>query len=247
MTYSPYSGFVKRMNNSGNENMTEAQKRLAKFSRKQSETFAQSNQYSNIVRKLRLILPMVAIAIIAALLTWPTQERNIAILQEEQQESLQNIRKNELSAPRFESVDEKNQPYTLTADLAVQKSDDENVMLLTKPLGDLLLNSGSWIAIKAEDGTYWKDEEKLLLTKNVRLFHDEGYEMTMAELHIDLKTHTAKSETPIKGQGPAGSIEASGLNGDNANGILTFTGPAKLILKDAGSLNSLSKTEQKDG
>lgn len=236
-----------RMDNFGKENMTEAQKRLAKFSRKQSQTVAKSNQYSNTVRKLRLILPMVAIAIIAALLTWPTQERNISILQEEQKESLQNIRKNELSAPRFESVDEKNQPYTLTADKAVQKPDDENIMLLTKPLGDLLLNSGSWVAIKAEDGTYWKDVEKLLLTKNVRLFHDDGYEMTMAELHIDLKTHTATSKTPIKGHGPAGTIEAKGLAGDNTQGILTFTGPAKLVLKDAGSLDSLSQAGQNDG
>lgn len=235
------------MENSDEEQMTEAQKRLAQFSRKQNQTLAQSNKYSNVVRKLRLILPMVAIAIIAALLTWPTQERNVTILQEEQKQSLQNIRKNELSAPRFESVDEKNQPYTLTADKAVQKPDDENIMLLTKPLGDLLMNSGSWIAIKAEDGTFWKDTEKLKLKTNVRLFHDDGYEMTMDELHIDLKARTAQSDTPVSGQGPAGSIEATGLRGDNEAGTLAFTGPAKLILKDSGSLNSLGQTGKNDG
>lgn len=227
--------------------MSEARKRLAKLSRHQNRMAGANSSYSSFVRRLRLILPLVAIAIIAALMTWPAQERQIAVLQQEQKQSLQNIRKNELSNPRFQSVDDKNQPYNITADKAIQASDDENILTLTMPVADMLLNSGSWIAIKSVDGTYWQEDEKLLLKNKVRLFHDDGYEMGMEELNIDLKTRTAISQTPVNGHGPAGTIQAAGLSGDNALGILAFTGPAKLVLKDAGSFDKLSGARKEGG
>lgn len=231
-----------------NETMSEAQKRLAKFAhKKKNKNFEQSAAYSLFVRRVRLLLPLVAIAIIAALMTWPAQEQNIAVLEEEQKQSLQNVRKNELESPRFESVDDENRPYTVTADKAIQAPEDENILLLSNPVADMLLNTGNWVAIKSDNGTYLQDAEKLTLEDNVRLFHDDGYEMVMKKLDINLKTRTASSNTSVAGQGPAGSIEATGLRGDNMLGVLAFTGPAKLILKDGGSLGGLASSGQNDG
>ncbi|MFP4313765.1 MAG: LPS export ABC transporter periplasmic protein LptC [Alphaproteobacteria bacterium] len=235
------------MNSAPDNEMSEAQKRLAELSRRQNRMAAQSERYSKFVRRIRLILPLVAIAIIAALMTWPMQDSNVAVLEEDQQQSLQSIRKNELSNPRFESVDEKNQPYTITASKAVQDSQNESLLLLSEPVGDMLLNSGNWIAIQAAIGHYWQNDKKLFLEQDVRLFHDEGYEMTMDKLDIDLNARTAQSDTQVYGHGPASTIEAQGLRGDNMRGVLSFNGPAKLVLHDAGSLNALGNAGGNDG
>ena len=68
--------------------------------------------------------------------------------------------------------------------------------------------------------------------------------MDMAELHIDLATRTAHSDTDVKGHGPAGTLQAKGLKGNNETNVLIFNGPAKLVLYDSGSLNGLGKGKE---
>lgn len=219
----------------------EIRARLERLSRYGADKqIVHNSSYSAFIRRLRLILPLVAVAIIAALLVWPSQDSDIAVLEEEQKEALKTIRKNELTNPKFQSVDDKNQPYTITAHKAVQDERDEDLLLLETPVGDLQLTSGNWVAIKAVEGEYWQAAQKLDLKGDVRLFHDEGYEMTMAALHLNLKDKQALSDSDVSGHGPAGSLEAKGLKADNNNGVLIFTGPAKLVLKDSGSLQGLN-------
>ena len=52
---------------------------------------------------------------------------------------------------------------------------------------------------------------------------------------LDMDKNTAWSEEKVYGQGPTGTIEAHGLKANTENGILTFHGPAKLILKQGVS------------
>lgn len=226
--------------------LTPAQERLAQFSRKDKQS-SDHKAYTVFIRRMRLILPLVAIAVIAALFTWPVQEKDIAILKEEQKEALKTVRKNELESPKFESVDDKNQPYTITADKAIQKGEEKDILLLTKPVGTIKMNDGKNVSLQADDGTYWQSDEKLFLQQNVRLSNDDGYEMLTAELRIDLSANTANTDTDVEAFGPAGTLKAKGLKGNNQNGTLIFTGPAKLVLTDAGSLNALggAKKEEK--
>tara|TARA_B100000780_G_scaffold278914_2_gene254346 strand:+ start:2832 stop:3647 length:816 start_codon:yes stop_codon:yes gene_type:complete len=215
--------------------------RLSRYSSGKQKT--SSAAYTSFIRRMRLILPLVAVSIVAALLAWPDNQNQIAILEKSQKESLKTVRKNELTNPKFESIDDKNQPYSITAEKAVQGESDEEAMLLEKPLADMQLKSGSWIALKANQGTYWQKEEKLNLQKNVTLFHDDGYEMNTDILFIDLKNQTVQSNTDVHGHGPAGTLTAKGLDGNNTNGILIFHGPATLILKNAGSLQGLTNAQ----
>lgn len=190
--------------------------------------------YSRFIRRMRYILPAIAVCIIAVVFSWGNMvdDRIVPVTQQDPQN--QTVGKNELLNPRFESTDEKNQPYTITADRALQGSTDEDLVVLEKPLGDILLNDGTWVALSADKGAFWQDTQRLLLQEKVQIFHDEGYRLETEKLNIDLTQNQTWSDEEVLVQGPAGRIESVGLKGDSQAEILTFTGPAKLVLFDTG-------------
>ena len=186
-------------------------------------------KHSLFIRRMRLILPIIAAIIMTVVFAWSNMSDE-NIIPAESPKAPKTIGKNELLNPRFESVDEKAQPYTITADRAQQGSDNEDLIILEKPLADILLNSGNWLAVKSQQGAFLQETQRLLLKGDVEMFHDQGYQMQMTELHVDLDKNTAWSETDVYGQGPAGTLNAKGLKADNIKGNLIFTGPAKLVL-----------------
>jgi lipopolysaccharide export system protein LptC len=195
--------------------------------------------YSKVIRWMRLALPLTALAIAAVVFSW-SGPRESLLSRTMPAEIRKTIGKNELVSPRFENTDAENRPYTLTADRAVQDEADGNVVILEKPKGDMQLENNHWVAMEATEGAFQQNERKLLLRGNVRLFHDGGYQLETPELHIDIAGNTAMSEKDVHGQGPEGTLEAKGLQGDNVKGTLIFKGPAKLVL-DTNAMGSGSK------
>lgn len=147
------------------------------------------------------------------------------------EQAIKNISKNELLNPRFDSVDNRNQPFTITAAKAVRGETDDNLILLTQPSGDITLKNGRWLSIKSESGAYNQDKSRLLLRDNIQIFDDQGYTLTTQQMNIDINEDTILSETPITGQGPAGTIQSTGLYANMKTGLLSFKGPATLTLK----------------
>lgn len=201
-------------------------------------------KYSTFIRWARLVLPTVAVMITAVVFTW-SNSRNENLIPSADPSMVQaTVGKNELLNPRFESTDEKKQPYTITAKRALQGETNEELVMLEEPVADMLLNSGNWIAIKAQQGAYRQDSKRLLLRGDVRLYHDLGYQMETAQLHIDLENDTAWSEDPVSGQGPAGTLKATGLKASTRDGTLLFTGPAELILTDTDAAGGMEVLAQ---
>ncbi len=188
--------------------------------------------YSLFVRWMRLILPLIAIGIVGLLMAWPRVEETMAPVPKEAIIP-QTIGKNELVNPRFESEDEKSQPFTVTANRAVQSAKNPDVLILDHPVADIILQDGTWLAVEAKRGAYRQESEKLLLEENVKLFHDQGYELKTAKLVVDMKSRQAWSDQDVYGQGPAGTLEATGMQAHSDKGLLIFTGPVKLVLNRA--------------
>lgn len=201
---------------------------------------AYNPKYSNLIRRLRMILPLVALSIAAAVFAWSYTENLKIITREEIAPAARTIGKNELLNPRFESRDKKDQPFTITAKRALQGESNDDLVILESPVADMMLTSGNWIAIEALQGAYRQDNQRLLLSGAVKLFHDKGYYMNMEKLHVDIKKQTAWSDVDVYGQGPEGTLEAKGMNGDAESDILVFKGPARLVLNMKGETQGLA-------
>lgn len=210
-----------------------------KYNRGETATNINTN-YSRFIRNVKFALPIIAFLLIAITFNWNKFEGNKIVAVEEkdvQPEIRQEIGKNELVNPRFESIDEKGQPFVLTADKAIQDSQsDKEQMQLENPAGELAMNSGEKITLRSDTGNYQQLKEFLDLNQNVILTHSQGYKLTTNTLQIDLAANRAWSEQAVRVTGPEGEINANGIEASAENGTVIFKGPAKMLLtleKDA--------------
>ncbi|MCC6597804.1 MAG: LPS export ABC transporter periplasmic protein LptC [Alphaproteobacteria bacterium] len=219
--------------------------RLSRIGRPAPRRSAPTRRYSVFIRWMRVVLPMSALGIVAVLLSWNSVRRDTIVPSAEPSAEARAIGKNELLAPRFESLDDKGQPYTITARRAVQGEGEDGLVLLDDPMADMVLSGGDWVAVRSDQAAFAQQDQRLLLKDHVTLYHDQGYMMQMSELDVDLKTSVAWTDVSVRGHGPAGTIDAQGLRAESPAGILIFKGPARLVLFDTGSGNHFNLEGQK--
>lgn len=217
------------------------QDRLSQLSVGEGRETRINRKYSSIVRSLRYILPLIALVMTVVVLTWDEGNRIAPPKKEEIIPASQDIQ-NELLKPVFNSVDDKNQPYSVTADRATQSRENADIVELQKPVATLAMNSGEQVDANAANGLYEQKAQKLNLAGAVHLVHSNGYTLTTEELRVDLMTHKAYSGRDVHVEGPGGTIDATGLEGDSVTGALIFTGPAKVILYSDRNLLSPKDT-----
>ena len=198
---------------------------------KNTQSAANTAGYSKLVRLLRFSLPLFALIILAVVLSWGTLKPEIIVAQTEEL-SVADISKNELIKPRFESRDDKNQPYIITADKATQSKEDEDLIILENPSGEITLTSKAIIALQAALGAFEQRQQYLILKDKTKLAHSNGYVLDTEKLHIDIKNNKAWTDTDVRVEGQEGNIIAKGLEVDQTTQALKFIGPAKLMIKD---------------
>ena len=189
--------------------------------------------YSILVKILRIGLPLAALALIFIVIAWPKMEEDLIILPKEDimTEPDKQIGENELLNPKFESVDSNQNPINITAERALYSQENPNLVTLQNPLADLKTNKGEAITIQAELGTYEQKTKKLFLQDKIKINHGSGYILTAEELRVDIESKEAFSDKAVEIDGPNANVIAIGLEARIDEGILTFKGPAKLILK----------------
>ncbi|MGE4313567.1 MAG: LPS export ABC transporter periplasmic protein LptC [Pseudobdellovibrionaceae bacterium] len=215
---------------------------VSNASGRRARLFASSQRRSKIVRLMRLGFPVLAVILLFAVLIFndrriDTEIRNI------KEVVPKTMGKNELVNPRFESQDEKAQPYVITAERAFQADTNMDEIRLEKPTADMTMNDGTWVAIKSIDGLFDQKNQLLDLKGNVRMYHDSGYLMTTKAMLLDIRNKTADSDTPVTVKGPAADLTAQGLSADGQSAILIFKGPAHLTLHSISG-TSENKTEK---
>lgn len=188
-----------------------------------------SKRHSNMVRGMRLLLPIAALAVIVVIMAWKSDNNPVTAVPREQI-SPQTVSQNELINPKFQSQDNSGQPYSITANKATQNAEDMNTLLLQKPVADMTLKSGGAVKVTATNGQYKQEQKGLALDGNVTVHHNSGYEIQTEKMNVDVTGQIITSDTPVTGHGPQADISATGLNVNGDSKIVIFNGPAKLIL-----------------
>lgn len=211
--------------------------RLDALSTEGSKRSEVNRAYTKFIRALRIILPLFAVALTVVVLTWEDAGRRVSPLQKQDVAPQADNVQNELLSPVFNSVDDKSQPFTVTADRATQDKMNSNILNLENPKAELQENDGGKLNAEANTGLYEQNTQKLNLFGNVVLSNSDGYTLTTEELRVDLVTQKAFSGRDVRVEGEAGTIDSTGLEGDGATGTLIFTGPAKVILNSGVKLS----------
>lgn len=188
-----------------------------------------STGYSRFVGWMKLVLPAVAIGLLLLVVAWPRIQAGLDRLKLTfGRLDLSEARDLRMVNARFAGLDKRHRPYVLTADVARQMPDRNDLMALEGPKGDITLQNGAWLAITSYTGVYLTQGQLLDLFGDVKLFHDRGYELTTDTAHIDMVAGTAEGHDPVQGQGVFGDIISEGFRLLDHGQTIIFTGKAKL-------------------
>ena len=194
--------------------------------------------YSRFVSMMKIVLPALALTLVSLVVVWPQLtgpdgkfKLGFSNLSIEQTDRLNMVN------ARYFGTDDRNQPFTVTADLATEAEPGSQVIELTKPKADVSLNDGTWLVLGSEKGFYTQKTSILSLQNGVNLYHDGGYEITTSVAKVNLKEGIAGGDEPIQGQGPFGAIKGEGFRLLDKGRRIFFTGKVHLTLYPGANTN----------
>ncbi|MCP4330386.1 MAG: LPS export ABC transporter periplasmic protein LptC [Alphaproteobacteria bacterium] len=191
-----------------------------------------SRSHSYVVRFCKIVLPLIAVAMLATAFMWPGFRDRMASFAGFIPAAI-NAATDDYQVLRMSirGVDNEDRPFTFTADTAIKYDPDIEEIELLRPSADFELENGSWLAVMADRGHYLKERKALLMQDNVNMFHDEGYEMNTSAAVFSLENSEANSDQPTHGHGEFGEFDAQGgfrilSDGDR----ILLKGPAKIVI-----------------
>jgi hypothetical protein len=183
--------------------------------------------YTNFVKASRRFLWIVLVGLLMVVIAFPLMNKDragvrLAFSTDNSVPDEQPIMRN----PRFQGVDESQQPFMVTAEYAVQKSVEE--IILHKLQADMSSNDGTWMIVQAGSGQLFLEQRKMVLQDKVHFYHDKGYEFETEGMKIDMAAGTAVSDAPVIGQTMAGYIKAGNFSMNDRGQTLQFGGKVEM-------------------
>ena len=188
-----------------------------------------SERYSRFVGLMKLVLPLSAAALVVIVVIWPYlggREEGIPL-------SFASIgigldEKVFMTNARYMGSDDKDQPYTVTAEFVTEEKGAVDIIHLTKPQADIMLDNGSWLALTADSGVLNRENQHLVLEGQVNFFSDDGFEFRTRRVEINLASKRAHGEYPIAGQGPFGVLNADSFRLEDRGKTMIFEGHVRM-------------------
>jgi lipopolysaccharide export system protein LptC len=187
--------------------------------------------YSRFVTAMKLLLPAVAIGLVMLVAVWPRLQFSLEQMRPSRPRlDLSEARDLRMVNAHYSGVDKRHRPYVLTADVARQTAQQNDLISLEGPKADLTMINGAWLALSGDTGVYLSQGQLLDLFGNVKLFHDRGYELSTETAHVDLAAGAAEGHDAVQGQGVFGDVVSEGFHLIDHGQVIVFTGKAKLHL-----------------
>jgi lipopolysaccharide export system protein LptC len=191
----------------------------------------QVRDYSRFVTAMKFLLPLLAAGLIVLLAVWS----QIRIEDGRFRIGMASIAPTDIDRlsmvnPRFQGIDDQNRPFTVTAAEASQVKNNEDLIELVRPQADITMENGNWMAVSADSGRYQRSTRHLELEGQVSLFQDQGYELHVESIAVDIAGGNAISETGVTGQGPTGELSGEGLKIAGKGAVIELTGKSRVLL-----------------
>lgn len=176
----------------------------------------------------KLVLPAVALGLLAALALWPELDRGPDSARLAYRRMGLAPQAGELADPRYRGVDANGQPYTITAERAHQAEQGRTDMV--EPRADMTQASGAWLMLQARRGVYLPRQGTLDVEGEVTLYRDDGLTLRSNAATIDLHAGIANGAEQVHVEGAFGTLDAQGFVMLDKGAVLRFSGPARLVL-----------------
>lgn len=138
---------------------------------------------------------------------------------------------------KYDGKDDKGRPFSITADSASHVDGDDRHINLRKPIADIVLASGAYAALTANEGLLDRDADVVTLNGDVTLSHDNGLSFQTQSATIDLDAKTAEGHDQVEGQNGDWELTSQGFRVLDDGDTIQFTGKAFMKIhpkKDRG-------------
>lgn len=192
-------------------------------------------RYSAFVGVAKYALPAIALAAIGLIALWPTLEEfgrteiGLARL------DISDLDRSPMLNARFQSTDESERPFQVTAISAKPSSAGEFMVELDRPTGLLSLDNGGDLSVAADTGLFDREARQLELFGGVALRSHDGHELRTSLAFVDFTRGYARGETPVAGNGPSGALTSAGFTVIDGGAVIIFQGPATALLIPAAA------------
>lgn len=130
--------------------------------------------------------------------------------------------------PRFQSVDDKGQPFNISSKTALKESED--VIILNNPKGDITFLDRKWLNVVSKKGKLEIENKRIELSDGVDVLHADGYKIKTSSVTINLENNSLKGDEVVKMSGELGDLEANSFEVIENEQRLIFTGGVKMII-----------------
>lgn len=190
------------------------------------------------IRLLKIALPLMVVVTLGYLVYWwlESRENTVDVTIVEGAEQGQSKAEVTVSDVKYDGKDDQGRPFSITAQAASHAEGDDRHIALKKPLADIIMASGAYVAVTAAEGMLDRDSDIVTLHGDVTLFHDNGLSFQTDSATIDLKAKTAEGSEPVEGQNEDGEVIAQGFKVLDDGNTIEFTGKAymKIYPKQKG-------------
>lgn len=192
---------------------------------------ASSNTYSRIVSWVKVILPLLALALLSTLFLFsrtPDPERAIPFATVDVEEL---AREQSLGQPRFAGTLTDGREVIFTANRATPVAGQPNQIEATDIEARVDLDENSILLIVAETAFFDLAEQMANLTQSVGLTTSNGYQLTTELLQFSLDEFSALSPGPVMVTGPGITLDAGAMQvtGTEGNNVVVFNGGVQML------------------
>lgn len=192
---------------------------------------------SRLVDALRILLPVLALVLVGLVVAWPhvlPGPGGIAVPTFVPGDADEPDRLR-MDSPRYVGETEHKRPYAVTARSASLDPLGANIVHLDQPAADIAVGMDGEVRVLAQNGTYNRDSERLLLDGGIEVITSTGYRFVTPSARVNLAQGQIRGWEPIAGEGPAGTLSADRFEIREAGDVIRFDGRVRVtVLTPAG-------------
>lgn len=189
-------------------------------------------RYLKMIGFSKLLIGMVVVALITVVIVMPLanrEETGMRIIMNQLPMAATGADDTpKMENPRFEGVDNKNRPFSVTAQRAIQE--DISTVRLINLKAQIALENEKWMAISAQQGILQIPNKKMLLHGAVQFNASDGEAFTTEQILVNLGTGDAWGPKPVQAQAAMGSISADSFQFSQSYKAIRFSNHVKLII-----------------
>ncbi|WP_159456709.1 LPS export ABC transporter periplasmic protein LptC [Roseivivax jejudonensis] len=191
-----------------------------------------TGSYSRIVAWLKLLLPLVALALLSTIFLFarssdPTSNIPVATARDLAGRASQMV-----SEPSYSGTTDSGATLRMTAASARPEDGDDATIVADRLEAAMEFEDGSRIDLAAPEARLADAEDLVRLSGGVTIRSSRGYTLETDRLQAAMSRIAVESDTPVSGVGPAGTLRAGGMRIEEIGSEGATAGDVRLLFTD---------------